>query len=54
LTNETLGSKRDKEEAARDASEEKLEEKIDRNLRDSFPASDPPEWVLGVDRREPN
>ena len=26
--------------------------KIDRNLEDSFPASDPPEWVLGVERED--
>jgi hypothetical protein len=41
------------EKESRKAEDQEREEKIDRNLEDSFPASDPPEWVLGVERREP-
>jgi hypothetical protein len=33
------------------ASEDRVEAKIDRDLSDSFPASDPPGWVLGVKSR---
>ena len=46
-------AEQDEKEAAVEADKEMLEQKIDRNLKDSFPASDPPEWVLGVERTEP-
>ena len=36
-----------------DSDEEKLpEELIDATLADSFPASDPPSWTLGRERRQ--
>jgi hypothetical protein len=50
MNSESDDKKQAEGKPARVESEDRIEAKIDRDLRDSFPASDPPGRVLGVKR----
>lgn len=43
---------REAQAAPRPGEGEMSEDEIDRNLSDTFPASDPPSWTRGTDHRE--
>jgi hypothetical protein len=52
MESKSKDQKRTEEPPTGVAGEDRVEAKIDRDLADSFPARDPPGWVLGVKRRD--
>jgi hypothetical protein len=52
MKSESEDKKRTEETQPRAGGVDRVEAKMDRDLRDSFPASDPPGRVLGVKRRD--